>query len=444
MSKPSVAIIGGGFAGLSAAIRVKQDLGINATIFEASKDIGGAWFANSYPNCGCDVPSHLYSLSTDLNPNWSQLFSPRDEILRYVQDVATRRNLYSHTRLETKIPLCRFYPSTQIPEQFKLFSGTVVHTASWDPSVDFTNKRVAVIGTGASAVQVLPPIARLASQLYSYQRTVTWCTYRRQYNYSRTDFDFINRIQNYKSFTARRFRTKLETEMRARIEKLGRPDLVPVLVPEYTPGCKRLAISDNYIEALCQSNVVVQTNRIKNVQSRTITTENGDEQEFDILILATGFNVAGTGYLGDLEVLGKPNVSLNKAWHNDFPALYKSTLVNGYPNMFVILGPSSFSGGTSAIFMGECQVSYCVGLMKKMIQDKIIAVEPLKEAQEKSVKRLKAGFVGTAWKSGCVSYYMNQMGDVTLFWSGSAVLFRWMLRGPSTYKDLLIYKKNDF
>ena len=139
--------------------------------------------------------------------------------------------------------------------------------------------------------------------------------------------------------------------MRGRIIKQGRPDLVPILIPDFAPGCKRLGISDNYLEALCQENVVVQTNRIKSVQGRTITTENGDSQDFDILVLATGFNVAG--FLGHLEVYGKSEGSLNKSWQNEFPGLYKSTLLNGYPNMFMILGPSSYPGISSALYMGE-------------------------------------------------------------------------------------------
>ncbi|KAI9492354.1 hypothetical protein BDB00DRAFT_828671 [Zychaea mexicana] len=498
MKKPSIAVIGGGFGGIYAAIKIKQVLGISAQIFEASEDIGGAWFANSYPNCGCDIPSHLYSLSSDPNPNWSQLYASRDEIHDYIQDVARKHDLYRHTLLQTKVIKSEWVAESRkwkldlldcsnegyrdlesvfydfvflcvgsirvplIPEQFKQFSGNVVHTAYWDPSIDFTNKRVAVIGNGASAVQVIPSVAQQASQLYSYQRSVSWCTLRKQYSYSafmkfifkwiplvaliyrlylflEIELGFMSTYKNYNSLGARRYRKKLEIEMRNRIEKQGRPDLVDVLIPDFAPGCKRLAISDNFIEALCQDNVVVQTNRVKKVKGRTIITEDADEQEFDLLVLATGFNVAG--FLGHLEVYGKPEQSLNKAWENEFPGLYKSTLMSGYPNMFMILGPSSYPGTNSALYMGESQVNYSVELIKKMLKDKITAVEPLKEAQDKCVEKLKTGFEKTVWKGGCTSWYMNKQGDITTFWNGTSLEFSWMLRPATSYDDFLVYRK---
>ncbi|KAI8138275.1 hypothetical protein BJV82DRAFT_697788 [Fennellomyces sp. T-0311] len=462
MSTPTIAIIGGGFSGLYAAIKVKKELGIQAQIFEASDDIGGAWYHNTYPNCGCDVPSHLYSLSTDLNPDWSQLYATREEIHSYMQNVAKKHELYKQTRLQAKVIKAAWLEGQRrwqldildcsdngskeletayfdfiflcvgsirvplIPEHFKTFTGPVVHTAFWDNTVDFTGKRVAVIGNGASAVQVIPALAPIVSQMYSYQRSVTWCTLRRQYSYSSlAKFIFrwipmvalIYRLYLFLKVCtaqrggAKRFKKNLEVEMRTRMEKQGRPDLIPKLIPEFAPGCKRLAISDNYIEALCRRNVVVQTNTIKKIQGRTIVTQDDDEQDFDILVLATGFNVAG--FLGHLEVHGKTEANLNHTWRQNFPDMYKSTLINGYPNMFMILGPSSYPGNNSAVAMGECQVDFAVGLIKRMAKDKIAAIEPSKQAQDKHAAKLKSGFDQTVWKGGCTSWYMNKQGDVS-------------------------------
>ncbi|KAI8147058.1 hypothetical protein BJV82DRAFT_597567 [Fennellomyces sp. T-0311] len=491
--KPTVGIIGGGFSGIAAAIRVKQELGITAHIFEGSDDLGGTWYHNTYPNCACDVPSHLYSLSFEPNYNWSQRFSNGAEIHQYMQGIARKHGLYEQTSLNTQVLKATWIEEDKkwkldlrkgdeltfvyfdmiylsvgsirvphVPEEFKGFQGTVVHTAYWDPNVDFTDKRVAVIGSGASAIQTIPALVKQASKLVTYQRTPAWVLVRKQYYYSRLAkfifrwIPFANKIYRfmlflsyessyllfgyYSSIYAKIARKFLAYDMKRRILKQGRPDLVSKLVPDYPPGCKRLTQSEDYLEALCEEHVTVERTAIQSIKGRTITTVDGNENEFDILCLATGFNVQG--FLGNLEVQGKDKgQTLNEAWSDSFPDSYKSVLINGYPNLFMILGPSSLLGHNSVLIMTEGQVDYSIKCIKKMIKGDVVAIEPTLEAQSNFVKNLKEDLKTTVWKGGCNSWYLDARGDVTALWSSTVTRFLWLLRRVGNTSDFITYTK---
>ncbi|KAL1934199.1 hypothetical protein VTP01DRAFT_6381 [Rhizomucor pusillus] len=493
--KPTVGIIGAGFSGICAAVQLKKQLGITAQIFEASDDIGGTWYHNKYPNCACDVPSHLYSLSFELNPSWSQRYSSQQEIHEYLKGVAEKYDIYSQTSLNSKVVQATWIENNRqwrldvtdsrdeansatvyfdiifvsvgslrvarIPREFESFDGPIVHTAYWDSNMDFTDKRVAVIGSGASAVQTIPALAKVTKTLYSYQRTPAWIVMRKQRHYS----DFAKSVFKWVPFAARLYRlwiflqlemlyilfgyaqtflgklarNGLAAEMRNRIEKQGRAELVPLLIPDYPPGCKRLIVSENYLEALCQENIVVERSPIKQIKGRTILTEDGKENEFDILCLATGFDVQG--FLGQLQVVGKNGQSLNELWRDKFPETYKSVLINGYPNLFMILGPSSLLGHNSVVIMTECQVNYAVQCIRNMIKRDIAAIEPTKEAQEAFVRDLKQRFEGTTWKGGCSSWYLNSQGEVTALWSSTVIQFWWLLRKAPRFQDFTLYER---
>ncbi|CDH53644.1 monooxygenase [Lichtheimia corymbifera JMRC:FSU:9682] len=493
-TKPTVGIIGAGFSGICAAIRLKQELGIEAQILEESKDVGGTWHFNRYPGCACDVPSHLYSLSFEPNPDWSQHYSPSEEIHDYIKNITKKHNLYDNISFNTHVDkatwlqdecrwkvdvhsttdgaACTYYfdcmylsvgtirvPRT--PKEFTGFQGPIVHTADWDSSVDFTNKRVAVVGSGASAVQAVPRLQKQAAHLVSYQRSPAWVRVRQQYHYSKLKkflFRWIPLLLllhrwyiywagelgyvvfgYYKSFLARWYSNSVAKSMRQRIEGQGRPDLVEKLIPKYLMGCKRIAPSEDYLEALCQDNVTVETTSIQKVEGRTITTVDGKEQEFDILVLATGFDVPG--FLANLEVQGTHKETLNEMWKDKFPGTYKTVLVNGFPNLFVILGPSSILGHNSVLVMVECQVNYTIKCLKRMIKEKVAAIEPTQEAQDKFVQEIKKDLETTVWKrGGCNSWYINSAGEASALWSSTVTRFWWMLRSVKNLKDFNTYK----
>ncbi|KAI9257178.1 hypothetical protein BDA99DRAFT_132697 [Phascolomyces articulosus] len=495
--KPTIAIIGGGFSGIYSAIRIKKELGIEPHIYEGSKDFGGTWHLNTYPGCACDVPSHLYSLSTDLNPNWSKKYSPQAEIHEYMKGLVDKYGLRKNSTMNCEVVNATwldserkwkldyrdrsapesqeletvFYDITfvaigsirvpRIPEQFKDFEGTIVHTAMWDSSIDFKGKKVAVIGSGASAVQAIPELAKEAAKLHNYQRSAIWTRARGQYAYSdfmkfmfrwcpllmklyRLKF-FVNLEIGYVIFGY--FNSKIalmqrrinEKDMKKVILDCGRPDLVEKLIPDYAPGCKRIAVTDDYLPALCRDNVVVERSKITEVSGRTITTEDGNKEEFDILVLATGYDVQG--FLGNLNVQGKHKESLNDMWQDSFPEMYKTTCINGFPNMFIILGPSSILGHNSVLTMTETQVNYIVQGLKKMIKKGITAIDPTKEAQDKFVAQLKADLDTTVWKrGGCNSWYVNKEGDVTANWSSTVMRFKQKLRKFKNFDDFNTYK----
>ncbi|CDS05299.1 hypothetical protein LRAMOSA07828 [Lichtheimia ramosa] len=469
-SKPTVGIIGAGFSGLCAAIRLKQELGIEAQILEESKDLGGTWNFNS----------------------------PSEEIHEYMKNITRKHNLYDNISFNTHVDKatwlqdeCRWKvdvhsttdgtPCTlyfdcmylsvgtirvpRTPKEFAGFEGPIVHTAEWDSSVDFTNKRVAVIGSGASAVQTIPRLQKQAAHLVSYQRTPAWVRMREQYHYSKlkkflfrwvpfllllhrwyiywfAEFGYMT-FGYYKSFLARWYAKSVAKSMRERIEKQGRPDLVDKLIPKYLMGCKRIAPSEDYLEALCQDNVTVETTPIQQVQGRTITTVDGKEQEFDILVLATGFDVPG--FLANLEVQGTHKETLNEMWKDKFPGTYKTVLVNGFPNLFVILGPSSILGHNSVLVMVEWQVenqvNYSIKCLKRMIKEKVAAIEPTQEAQDKFVQEIKKDLDTTVWKrGGCNSWYINAAGEASALWSSTCTRFWWMLRSVKNLNDFNTYK----
>ncbi|KAI8076883.1 monooxygenase [Halteromyces radiatus] len=491
-SSLSVAIIGSGFSGIAAAVQVQKQLGIKATIFESSDDIGGTWKHNFYPGCACDVPSHLYSLSFAPNPDWSHRFSPQAEILEYMRGVAKQFNLYDQTIFNTEVVRANWIQerkqwelslrevgssNVQIsyfdvvfaglgplripryPEEFKSFEGKIIHTAFWDNSVDLTDKRVAVIGSGASAVQLIPKIQPIVSQLTSYQRNPTWCLVRGQYKYSRlTKFlfrwvPFLMKFYRYtiflglelfylnfrlfNTFVGRAIRKAAINEMTKRLTDKGRPDLVEKLIPDYELGCLRITPSETYLEALAEKNVVVERSGIASVQGRTITTKDGNEFECDVLILATGYDAQG--YLGNLEVNGRDGKNLNKLWEENYTATYKSIAIHGFPNFFMLLGPASLLGHNSVVAMAEIQIDAAIRGLKQLGKD-VKAIEPTEKAQNDFVSQLKNTLGKTVWATKCNSWYKDSRGEIFSLWSSTVTSFYWTLRNSNFKDDFIQYK----
>ncbi|KAI9493839.1 putative flavin-binding monooxygenase [Zychaea mexicana] len=490
----TAAVIGTGFSGICAAIKLEKELGIKAQVFELWSDVAGTWFANRYPGAECDIPSHLYSFSFEQNPDWSKNYSSQPEIYAYLQGVARKYHLYDRIKFETKIvraewkeqqqQWCLVWRNTNdhqqtasayfdvvvsgvgalripnIPKEFSGFEGPIVHTTFWDSNLDYTNKRIAVIGSGASAVQVIPELQKVASHVYSYQRTPAWVLPRDQYLYSRTwkfifryvpfvlrfyrllifirhELTFVN--FGYHKLLGKVVKKKFIQGMVARLTAAGRADLISSVVPDYPVGCKRITKSEHYLEALAKANVTVTRSGIEEIRGRTLLDKDGNETEVDILVLATGFHVNDMN--GNLKIYGRNGVLLQKVWDKENSKSYKSVTVHGFPNFFLLLGPSSGLGHNSIVTVIEVQTDYTIQCVKRLVKNDLAAIEPKKAAQEEFVANVQKGFEGTVWKAGCRSWYMNDKGEIYTLWNGPITTFWWALRQP-VFKDFIEYKKN--
>ncbi|KAI9272801.1 flavoprotein [Phascolomyces articulosus] len=492
--KLTAAVIGTGFSGLCSAIKLEKELGIQAQLFEMSDDVGGTWEANRYPGAECDIPSHLYSLSFELSPSWSKHYSNQKEIYAYMQSVAKKYNLYERTQFQTEVIRCEWIESKQqwylqwrntkdhnktgsgyyntvfaglgplripnIPKEFQGFDGPIVHTTRWDNTIDYSNKRIAVIGCGATAIQAIPELRKVASHIYSYQRTVAWVSPRDQFTYPRIIkavfrwfpallklYRFMLFLQHemyytyfgyYDTFFGRLIHKGFKKIVALRLARAGRPDLIPILTPNYPPGCKRIAKSELYLEALAKPNVTVIPAGIEEIKGRVLVDKTGNETEVDILILATGFNLQG--FAGNLKILGRNQVSLEEKWRHEFPKTFKTVTMNGFPNFFLLLGPSTGLGHNSVVTMIDIQVDFAIKCLKHVVQRDLAAIEPKIASQEEFVKKLQNGFNGTVWKGGCRSWYMNDAGELFGLWNGTITSFWWSLR-KANINDFVQHKK---
>ncbi|KAI9014345.1 hypothetical protein CLU79DRAFT_767171 [Phycomyces nitens] len=489
----TAAILGAGFSGMCAAIQLKKRFGIVADIFDRNEDIGGTWLTNKYPGCACDIPSHLYSLSFEPNPLWSKQYSGQEEILQYMQNVAQKYGLYAQTKFQTEVICTTWCEGIQkwkvdwrnttdhsqvstglydflfigigplnipfTPEELKGFEGTVVHTAVWDNSVDFTGKRVAIVGSGSSGVQVIPEIAKTAGHLYSYQRTPAWIMQRSQFDvpeffktlfvhlpfvlymyrcYIFFKYEFLYLfLALHATIIGKGARYYLENSMKRELKQAGKPELAPLLIPPFPPGCKRIGVSSTYLTALARDNVTLVPCAVKSVHGRTIVDVNGEENEVDVLVLATGYNIKG--FTGNLKVYGRNGVGLLDEWSKDFPKTYKTVNVHGFPNMFFMIGPSSGIGHSTVVSVMECQVDLAMQCIQHIIDKNLTAVEPSAAAQDAFVSKLRKDLEPTVWSTNCVSWYKNDDGQVTGVWSGSIISFWWELRKLNRY-DYIEYR----
>ncbi|KAI8640580.1 putative flavin-binding monooxygenase-like protein [Parasitella parasitica] len=494
--KPTVAIIGAGVSGICTSIELQKKLGITASLFEMEDDIGGTWKQNTYPGCSCDLPSHIYVLSSDLNPDWSTTYSSQLEILEYFKNVAKKHGIYQHTRFKTEIiqavwieekkqwrlDLRDKRPSANddietvyfdilfsgvgslriinVPSEFKTFKGKVVHTGAWDNTIDFKDKRVALVGSGSSAIQTLPYLTEHASKVICYQRSAPWILPRPQTVYPEfvkwifrniplimllyrwylyLTLDLVYLTFGYPdSFLSKRLNKNMNDSRVKELTQLGRPDLIEKLKPTYRLGCKRVVFSSEFHEAIAKPNVLLNQSPIKNIMDKTIVTEDGATEEVDILVLGTGFQTQ-QGVLGDIEIIGNEGQSLTELWKHDLPQLYKSTIINGFPNMFMLLGPTTILGHHSVLLMIETQVSFAVNAIRKLIIERnMSAIEPTLEAQAAHMAQLRSDLKGTIWTTACNSWYKNESGEVTNIYPNSVTRFKYTL-GKINEEDYVDY-----
>jgi cation diffusion facilitator CzcD-associated flavoprotein CzcO len=475
-----VAIVGSGFAGIGLAVRLRQAGIDDFVLLERAEDLGGTWRDNTYPGCRCDVPSHLYSFSFAPNPRWSRVFSPWDEILEYLRRCAgehaiTPKIRFGHEmlaavwdeglrrweietsggRLSAQVLVTATGPLSEpsIPAIPGLgsFEGPAFHSAAWEHEHDLTGERVAVIGTGASAIQFVPQIQPRVERLHLFQRTPPWIVPRRDRaitGLERRMFRALPAAQLAARGAIYLARESLAIPfMHPRLmgrgermagrhleEQVADPALRAKLTPAYRMGCKRVLISSDFYPAVSQPNVELVTDRIREVRQGSVVTEDGAEREVDAIILGTGFRV--TDWVVSERLRGRGGALLADAWDGS-PEAYKGTTVAGFPNMFMLAGPNTGLGHNSIIYMIESQVAYVMDCLRVMEERGVETVEVLPEAQAAFNEKVRDKMRGTVWTSGgCRSWYIDSKGRNSTLWPG----FTWSYRHATRRFDPARYR----
>jgi cation diffusion facilitator CzcD-associated flavoprotein CzcO len=477
-----IAVIGAGFGGLGTAIRLKQSGIHDFVVLERGADIGGTWRDNSYPGCACDVPSHLYSYSFAPNPDWSRAFSSQPEIQAYLQRCADQFNLRPHVYLGAAVEEARWDASTQrwrvrtargeltaqvlVAAQGPLsdpslpaipglstFDGTAFHSATWRHDYDLTGKRVAVVGTGASAIQFVPHVQQLAAQLTVFQRTAPWVMPRRDRAIKGWEKQLYRRVPAAQRalragiYWIRELMVPALTgndRMLSLGEKQGRkflrkhvtdPELREKLTPHFRLGCKRVLLSNDYYPALSQPNVDVVTGAIVEVVSEGIVTLGPEGERIthpvDAIIFGTGFHVTDVPLAAKL--IGRDGRTLREHWDEDGMSALHGATVSGFPNLFLLVGPNTGLGHNSIIFMIESQLKYLLGALRAMEQTGTATLEPRAAVQASYNAKIQDQLRGTVWNNGgCASWYLDEKGRNTTLWPTFTFRFRQLVRRFNT------------
>jgi cation diffusion facilitator CzcD-associated flavoprotein CzcO len=461
-TETGVVIVGTGFSGLGMAIQLRKEGRDDFVILEKAHDVGGTWRDNSYPGCACDIPSHMYSFSFEQNPDWSRAYSPQPEIWRYMREVADKHDLRRFVRFGQEMTGARWDAEEnrwrvatrggdefvagalvagvgalhlpQIPELpgIEKFAGPAFHSARWRHDVDLKGKKVAVIGTGASAVQFVPKIAPEVGELTLFQRTPPWIM-------PKADHEMSGRTRAlFKAFppAQRAYRNVLYWLLEARaigfngqswVMKVGQrlakrnidraitdPALRRKVTPDYTMGCKRVLISNDYYPALARDNVEVVTDGVREVREHSIVDAAGVEHEADVIVYGTGFHV--TDAFDDLEIVGREGRNLGKEWATEGMRTHLGITVAGFPNLFFLLGPNTGLGHNSVVFMIEAQISYVAEALR-LARGR--AIEPKPEVQERFNGDIQRKLAKGIWtRGGCKSWYLDAKGVNRTIWPG--------------------------
>jgi cation diffusion facilitator CzcD-associated flavoprotein CzcO len=463
-----IVIVGSGFSGLGMAIKLKEAGIHDFTVLERAGDIGGTWRDNTYPGCQCDVPSNLYSFSFAPNPGWTRTFPLQPEIQEYLRGVADRFEIRPHVRfghalesaawdederlwrIETSqgtltanffIPGIGGLSEPSVPDIPGLdrFRGATFHSARWDHDHDLRGERVAVIGTGASAIQFVPRIQPEVERLKVFQRTPPWIFPHRDRPTTRFERYLFRRFPAAQravreavywgretfalGFFDTRFAKLPERIARRHLERsVADPDLRERLTPSYTIGCKRILPSNAYLPALTQPNVDLVTDPISEVRERSIVTADGSEHEVDTIILGTGFLVTDLPIAQ--RIRGADGRTLAEMWDGSFEAYLGTTVANA-PNLFWLFGPNTGLGHTSIVVMLEAQIEYVVQALRAIEREGIDRVEVRPEVQAAYNDELQRDLQGTVWNSGgCSSYYLDRNGRNSTLWPSFTFRFR--------------------
>jgi cation diffusion facilitator CzcD-associated flavoprotein CzcO len=470
MSQPvTTVIIGAGFAGLGAAIRLRQCGIEDFVILERAGEVGGTWRDNTYPGAACDIPSLLYSYAFAPKPDWSRAYAGGTEILGYIRQLVDDYGLRRFIRFGCDVTGLEFddtdaawtitteqgethcartvvlaagpLANASIPPIRGLdsYTGHLIHSARWDHDYDMTGKRVAVIGTGASAVQIIPELVRTAAHVKVFQRTPGWVLPRGNFSHPRWLQRLFRRSPITQSLARQAWFYAHEmmalglvwnTTFTSGIQRRAKAHLrrqVPdrwmrrQLTPDFRAGCKRMLISSDYYPALQQDNCTLITWPIATLCPAGIRTADGIEHHVDAIVFATGFDVAKTGT--PFPIIGAQGRELGAEWSSGIFA-YKSVTVSGYPNLFLTFGPNSGPGHNSALVYLEAQIDYIARAIAFMADEKIATLDVRKDRQDAFNAGLQTRLATTTWNSGCRSWYLTDDGYNGTMYPGFATQFR--------------------
>jgi cation diffusion facilitator CzcD-associated flavoprotein CzcO len=462
----SVAIVGSGFSGIGLAIRLRQAGVEDFAVLERGAGVGGTWHFNTYPGCACDVPSHLYSFSFAPNPGWSRTYSRQPEIRDYLERVVDDFGVREKIRLGCEVKTARWdgeawdietsagplrarvlvsatgpLVEPKIPPFPGLdrFAGPAFHSARWDHSVDLAGKRVAAVGTGASAIQFVPAIAPKVARLHVFQRTPPWVMPHSSRPITRTEkriyakLPLAQRLVRGGIYAGRELLVlgfvKQPRIMRG-IEKIAErhmrgaiddPALLAKVRPGYTIGCKRILPSNEWYPALARDNVELVTDPIAEVRERSIVTESGAEREVDAIVFGTGFHVVDMPVAR--MVRGRDGRTLEEAWQGS-PRAHLGTTVAGFPNLFILLGPNTGLGHSSMVYMIESQIAYVMDALRELRRNGHRTVEVRPDVQERYNRDVQRRMKRTVWSTGCKSWYLDEQGNNPTLWPDWTWRFR--------------------
>ena len=471
-TRQDVLVIGCGFAGICSGIKLREKGITNFRIVEKSNGVGGTWWDNTYPGAACDVPSHLYCYSFEPNPKWTRVYSSQPEIQRYLEHCVDKYGLRSHIDHGFKVleilldETSGFWhvnfengqsliarhvingsgglhrPSWPDIEGRECFAGPSAHTARWDSSIDLVGQRVAVIGSAASAIQLIPAIAAAAASVTVYQRTPNYVVPRNDRFYTEREkrcfasFPWLARLLRWFIFLRMDFLLYPITRQGSLYGKyatrkvheyirksVNDKKLAEALIPDYVIGCKRILVSDDIYQTLNRDDVEVVTDPISCIEQRGIRTARGTLKEADVLIFATGYDIEA--HMVSIRVRGIGGREMADDWKDGAEA-YNGSCVAGYPNYYLVTGPNTGVGTTSVVFMIEQEIDYILKLIDAAGADRLIEVK--RSAQQDYNARISEELAGSVWASGCKSWYRRADGKITVLYPGSARGFRRQLK----------------
>ena len=448
-------MVGGGFGGVGAAVMLARAGYHDVTVFERGERVGGVWDRNTYPGAACDVPSNLYQFSFEPNPRWSRRYAPQAEIQEYLEDVARRHGVLDRVRTSTEVTRASWeeergkwrlqtsagpheadilitacgqlsVPKMPAIDGLESFDGPAFHTSEWRHDVQLSGKRVAVIGTGCSAIQTVPAIQPLARQIDVYQRSPGWTMPKMDFAYSERSrmmferFPILQQLDRMAIFAfmelgalgmtshswlLQPFRAIARRQIKDAIEDV---ELRAAVTPTDEIGCKRLMLTDEWYPTLTKPNVELVTDAIAEVTPRGLRLQDGSERPADVLVLATGFQTHG--FVAPMEIIGSDDRTLAQEWAEVAHA-YLGMSVSGFPNMFLLYGPNTNGGTGSVIYVVEAGMNHVIAALGELERWRARRIEVTRGTVDAFNRELRAALAGTVWHTGCTSWYLDENGN---------------------------------